>query len=343
MRPYLKALVKTDGRSYLKPLREGAKLLHLIEARLMQCTRFVYADEACILFTPYEHAGDLLRSDCKPFIVHVVHDLIPVINPAYFDSTSIFREIFGRLPEADLILTVSQHTRQDLIEHHPAIEEPRVHSIPIAASGHFQPEHDADRLRRIRSKYGIPEDCDYVLSLCTIEPRKNHLRLLQAWAAGFDKLNLRSPKLVLAGSHGWGKNYQKEMGGAIKAVESIIMTGYVDDEDLPLLYSDCTFSVYPSLYEGFGLPVLESMKCGRFCLTSNVSSLPEITGPDMIRVDPTSVESISECILRVANDAAFREELEREALRRCAPFSWDHTYEQTIQLIRNRTAPAAEL
>lgn len=334
----LKLHIRAQKKSWLKPLREVLRVLRKIEESLLGLTHFRYGAPKPVLFSPYHATGSLMQSRDNPFLVHVVHDVIPVIHPEYFEANKGFHRIYARLTEADLIITVSESTRQDLINHHDAVEPERIHTVAIAASAHFQPVDGRSDLSRIRRKYGIPEDSDYILTLCTMEPRKNHLRLLEAWAKVVEKLELKSPKLVIAGGAGWGEGLQDGVHQALGNSDSIITTGYVDDDDLPLLYSGCAFSVYPSLYEGFGLPVLESMKCGRFCLTSNVSSMPEITGEDLPLVDPQDVDSIAAGILNTANDTGRRKELEHRAIERAKLFSWDSCHRHTIHLIRAKAA-----
>ena len=139
---------------------------------------------------------------------------------------------------------------------------------------------------------------------------------------------------MIAGAAGWGGGLQDKIREALERSGSVIHTGYVADEDLPALYSGCAFSVYPSLYEGFGLPVLESMKCGRFCLTSKVSSMPEIVGEELPMVDPEDVECIAEGMMKIANDPDLLEDLGRKALARADLFDWQVCYERTMTLIR---------
>ncbi len=331
-----KMRIKEEGKTWLKPVREFFKMLRRIEEFLLSLTHFKYEGDHPVLFSPYHDAGTLLKSKNKPFMVHVVHDVIPVIAPKYFESTKVFDRIFSSLSKADLIITVSESTKHDLISHHRDIDPESVHAVPIAASESFQPVNDPDLLTTTKRKYGIPPESDYILSLCTMEPRKNHLRLLEAWAKVVGDLKLKQPKLVIAGDAGWGVGLQGDIHDALEKTDSIIATGYVDDADLPILYSGCTFSIYPSLYEGFGLPVLESMRCGRFCLTSNISSMPEITGDGLPLVDPHDVDSIADGILKVANDDEFRQELECISIERSKIFSWKASHEKTVSLIREK-------
>jgi glycosyltransferase involved in cell wall biosynthesis len=325
---------KTDKRAALhKILRVIFRAFSKIEKNIHQRLPISFSGPKPILFSSYGHIGSLLNLRRKPFYVHVVHDIIPIISPEHFNSNEHFIEIFNNLAKANLLLTVSENTRNDLIRHNDKIQDTRIHPIPIAASDHFVAHSDYESIRKVKLKYDIPLESDYILTVCTIEPRKNHLRLVRAWKSIYSQLNLSSPKLVIIGSSGWGTRFQKEVNSATEGDNSIIMTGFVDDTDLPLLYSGCTFSIYPSLYEGFGLPILESMASGRFCLTSRTSSMPELTSTDVPLVDPYSTDSIAEGILHIANNPEYRYKLEKVAIQRSKLFSWERTYSRTLEII----------
>lgn len=331
-----KDFVKVGGRRYLKPVKEFYRVLSQVEKLLWRFSSFHFIGKRPVVFTPFAYTEDVDFMNPSIFKVQVVHDIIPMIHSEYYDSNSEFLSLMSKFPCADVLITVSEHTRKDLIEHCDAVSPSKVHSVPIAASECFSTIDDKSTLSSVKLKYGIPLECDYVFSLSTIEPRKNHIRLLQAWNLVYEELELNMPKLVIGGAHGWGRHYQAELKCSLKTSNSLIMTGFIHDEDLPLLYSGSAFTVYPSMYEGFGIPILESMKCGRFCLTSNVSSMPEIIGSDVPLVDPNSVDSIAEGILRVANDVKLRKNLEKIVLERSKLFCWDKTYRQTLNLISNQ-------
>tara|TARA_E500000178_G_scaffold197533_1_gene195570 strand:- start:24898 stop:27036 length:2139 start_codon:yes stop_codon:yes gene_type:complete len=289
-----------------------------------------------VLFVPYLPPSDGFSVCNSTLVVRVVHDIIPILHPEYFNSSEFFIKSMNDIHLASIIFTVSVHTKSDLIKHFPLVESSKVFPIPIAASEKFHPLYSDCSIREVKIKYDIPVDSDYVFTVCTIEPRKNHINLLKAWALAFNGLKLNNPKLVVAGRIGWGDVFNSELESLREDLgDSVLFTGFVEDEDLPLLYLGSRFSIYASLYEGFGIPVLESMCCGRFCLTSNVSSMPEITGDDVPLVNPCSVENITSQILLLANNSSYLSELECKALERSKLFSWNSTYGQTMDVLRD--------
>lgn len=320
--------------------REMLRFLYQRETRALakKNCRFHFDGDAPVLFGPRRSLSAFSCVNKPPIRVQVVHDLIAKIHPEYFDSTEFVEEVFDDLDQNQIIIADSEHTRKDLLRLAPHIDPVKVHSVLISCSDHFVPVTSSVEIARVKERYGIPQESDYVLSLCTVEPRKNHVRLLKAWGNIYERLQLNNPKLVIAGRKGWGADFQRELEGRAAQENSVILTGFVDDADLPALYSGSVCTAYPSMYEGFGLPVLESMKCGRFCVTSNVSSMPEVIGTDVPLVDPLSVESIADLLLRVVNDAPLRRSLEDVVRRRAQEFSWEKTYSRTKSLILNAVA-----
>ncbi|NPU91490.1 MAG: glycosyltransferase family 4 protein [Gammaproteobacteria bacterium] len=320
--------------------REMLRFLYQRETRELakKNCRFHFDGDAPVLFGPRRSLSAFSCVNKPPMRVQVVHDLIAKIHPEYFDSTEFVEEVFDDLDQNQIIIADSEHTRKDLLRLAPHIDPVKVHSVLISCSDHFVPVTSSVEIARVKERYGIPQESDYVLSLCTVEPRKNHVRLLKAWGNIYERMQLNNPKLVIAGRKGWGADFQRELEGRAAQENSVILTGFVDDADLPALYSGSVCTAYPSMYEGFGLPVLESMKCGRFCVTSNVSSMPEVIGTDVPLVDPLSVESIADLLLRVVNDAPLRRSLEDVVRRRAQEFSWEKTYSRTKSLILNAVA-----
>jgi glycosyltransferase involved in cell wall biosynthesis len=209
---------------------------------------------------------------------------------------------------------------------------------PEGVSALFVPVRDPARLQAVRQRYGIARD--YILSVGSLQPRKNLVRLIHAY------VNLRrrdddvDHQLVIVGKKGW--LYQDIFRAARESpfVEDIIFTGYVPEEDLPALYSGATVFVYPSIFEGFGLPVLEAMACGVPVITSNSSSLPEVVGEAAILVNPYDERAIEVALRQVVWNAELRRELSERGLRRAQQFSWRRTAELTVrayeEVVRSR-------
>jgi glycosyltransferase involved in cell wall biosynthesis len=182
----------------------------------------------------------------------------------------------------------------------------------------------------VRSRYRLPEG--YVLFVGSVERRKNLRGLLQAYARLLET-DVACP-LVIVGTRRRGAG---EIGRTLQELhleESVIFTGYVPDADLPAIYTGADLFVFPSLYEGFGLPPLEAMACGTPVVCSNAASLPEVVGDAAIMVDPYDVEGLAEAMLRVLTDADLREHLRRKGLERARQFTWERTARETVAVYR---------
>ncbi len=226
------------------------------------------------------------------------------------------------------LIAVSEATRRDLMAAYGVPAE-KITVIYEAADPRFGPR-DALEQQTIRANYGLPPA--YFLYLGTIEPRKNLLRLLRAWEPLY--LAGEAPPLVIVGKRGWLSEPFFEAVERSPAREGLILTGYVLDDDLPALIAAATAFVFPSLYEGFGLPPLEAMACGTPVLCSDRSSLPEVVGDAALLFDPTDEEAIRAAMRRLLRDAALREALRRKGLEQAARFSWRRTAEETLRLYR---------
>lgn len=270
---------------------------------------------------------------CPCPVVVSVHDLSFEHLPETFlrrSRTQLRLTVRHSARRADRILTLSEHTRSDVIQTYK-IDPAKVTAIPLAAPAHFGPVTDAKELQRVRHNYGI--DGDYVLSVGSIQPRKNLVRLIQAYAA------LRSahtgnsfPKLVMVGKRGWLYDETLRALETTGVKDSIVLTGYVPEADLPALYSAALCFVYPSYFEGFGLPPLEAMQCGTPVVVGNATSLPEVVGDAGLKVDPFDVSAITAGIGDLINNSKLREELRIKGLERAAMFDWRDTARQTLKV-----------
>jgi glycosyltransferase involved in cell wall biosynthesis len=234
------------------------------------------------------------------------------------------------------ILTLSEHTRRDIIETY-GVDESRIQAIPLAAPRHFYPVEDTRELQRVRHNYGI--DGQYILSVGSIQPRKNLARLVQAYARVRASLRDKQtetewPKLVLVGKHAWLYDETLRALNEAGVADSVILTGYVPETDLPALYSGALCFVYPSYFEGFGLPPLEAMKCGAPVIVGDRTSLPEVVGDAALTVDPFDVSSIAGAIEKLINDSGLRRELGVKGQQRAETFDWRKTAQQTLEVYR---------
>jgi glycosyltransferase involved in cell wall biosynthesis len=220
---------------------------------------------------------------------------------------------------AGKVLTISDFSRSEILKYTEAAPE-NVGNAGIAIPSAFRPERDESRCREVRDRYGLPSA--YILSVGSLEPRKNLGVLLEAFALLRREAPGWNRKLVLAGRRAWGANRIDDAVHALGLKADVVSADYIESRDLPAVYSMADLFVFPSLYEGFGLPPLEAMACGTPVVCSNAASLPEAVGRAAELVDPRDVPALAEAILRVATDASLRDRLCREGLERAGRFSW---------------------
>lgn len=264
--------------------------------------------------------------------VITIPDMIAFKFPHFYSPDLEFPKFLRRyLPkvakQAKKIITISESSRRDILDILPLHPE-KIVVTALAANERYKPITDAEIIRQTKSKYGISGE--YICYLGTLEPRKNLPGLIKAHA----KLRGKSlsHSLVLLGEKGW---LYEDVFIAIlnlKLGRNVIVPGYVPDEDLPALLSGADLFVYPSFYEGFGLPVLEAMSCGVPVITSNTSSLPEVTGDAAILVDPDDVDQLAGAMEKVLSDVSLKEELRRKGLERAKQFSWEKTAKETLRV-----------
>lgn len=236
-------------------------------------------------------------------LVLTVHDLVWWRFPQgltfwgrYFHRTGL--EIATR--EASAIATDSEATRADVFERMgQAIDRSKVRCVHLGTD--FRAERDANRIAAVKAAHGIAGE--YVLAIGTLEPRKNHRRLVEAFQALPVEIRART-QLVIVGAEGWGI-----VGDPFGGADRVVWTSYLSDDDMRALLSGATVFAYPSLFEGFGLPILEAMACEVPVITSATSSMPEVAGDAALLVDPTSVPDISAALARLLSDEALRQTL----------------------------------
>lgn len=262
--------------------------------------------------------------------VLTIHDLAFLARPecAYPTLRAYLNQVVPRsVRHADRIIAVSENTRHDLVQLLGVAPE-RIISIPEGVDPAFcqlPPEDAWPTVRRL----GI--DDPFILSLGTIEPRKNYVRLLEAYAS-LRRQGVQQ-RLVIAGREGWMYQpfYRRLDELQLRAHVTLIRPA---DAVLPALYSAADLFVYPSLYEGFGIPPLEALACGTAVACSETSSLPEVVGDAALLFDPTDVEQIAGAVARLLSDGALRRQLRERGKRRARAFSWARTAEETVRVYR---------
>ncbi len=270
-----------------------------------------------------------LRRNCRAVIT--VHDLAFLLFPGLLtaESQRYYGQIRRAVQSAEAIIAVSESTKCDLIAH-TAAPAAKITVVYEAAGPAFRPVTDAAALAVVRQKYGLPEE--FVLFVGTIEPRKNLATLLKAWSkiriSNFEFRN----SLVIAGKPGW--LYEETIAQARELGTAVQFIGGVLPEDLPALYSAARLFVLPSLYEGFGLPVLEAMACGTPVVCSHASSLPEVAGDAALLVEPHDVDGLAAALQRALSDEALRRQMIARGLAQAARFSWAKAAQETLAVYR---------
>ena len=269
--------------------------------------------------------------------VVTIHDMVPYLFPELTEERFVeqHRAILGSIDrERDWIVCNSACTKADFCGMTGTRAE-RVFVAPFAAAPEvFRPERDGTRIASVLARYGVGSR-PYVLSLGALEPRKNLARLVRAFFALIEGRRWPDLLLVLVGPTGWkAEPLFASLDERPGLRDRVILTGYVPDGDLSALYSGARAFVFPSLYEGFGLPALEAMQCGVPVIASRTSSLPEVVGDGALTVDPGDQDAIAQAMLDVLSDAGLAQALGRRGLARASQFSWARTVEQTVEAYR---------
>ncbi len=265
--------------------------------------------------------------------VVTIHDVIPLRLPAYRAGASIrayMRLVARAAHNATLIITVSQHAKQDMMD---ALNLPaeRIRVTYEAAGDEYKPITDAATLARTRARYGVGEH--YIFYLGGLDQRKNVLQLVRAFAHLYKQLDQPDLQLLISG------NPDKQKGpffpdprpvAAELGISEQVLCHFVEDEDKPAMYSGASLFVFPSLYEGFGLPPLEAMSCGAPVVCSNRTSLPEVVGDAALTIDPGDTHALVEAMRSVLTDDTLRDNLRERSLQRAAQFSWRKTATETL-------------
>jgi len=262
-----------------------------------------------------------------------VYDIIPLLHPEYFEEgfASTFSPIIDSVdPERDWILTISRCSRDDICAYLSMDPERVFVAYPAASRALYQPVTEQERIDRVLTRYGIPEP-GYFLSLATLEIRKNIDATIRAFARFLREPGCGDRRLVLVGTMGWKvEEILTRVEGDPFLRQRVILPGYVEDRDLAALYSGALAFVYPSLYEGFGLPPLEAMQCGLPVICSRTSSLPEVVGDAALLVDPRDVDGLAQVMLDLAGNSSLVGELREKGLARARSFSWSRCAAETV-------------
>jgi glycosyltransferase involved in cell wall biosynthesis len=272
-----------------------------------------------------------VRRSCRSVVV--IHDLSFILYPQFTQAKNLKYQtklLPRSIRRASHIITVSENSKREIVEHYGV--QPEMISVVSNAvdHDHFKPRPN-NEVSKVRQKYGLP--AKFIHFHGTIEPRKNVQGLLDAYANLPDHIR-DDYALVLTGGKGWQDEaiYQR-----IDQLKSnglrIVLPGYVDNEDLPAIYSAASLFVFPSFYEGFGVPPLEAMACGVPVISSNSSSLPEVVSEAAIKVSPKDTAEITKQIMRVLKDPTLAKTLSTKGINQAKKFSWDQSAKKLIKVL----------
>lgn len=265
-----------------------------------------------------------------------MHDLIPMVLPAYRGSVLVrayTRLVAAGARRADAVIADSESSKRDIVTH-LEVEPERIHVIPLAAGPRFQPAA-SEEIHRVRPRYGLPNR--YVLYLGGFDQRKNLPMLLHAFAQLQDRRpDVADVQLVIAGRPPTADTDftpdPQRIATQLGIRESVTFPGWIDDEDKPALFSGAELFVFPSVYEGFGLPVLEAMACGTPVVTSNTSSLPEVVGGAGLTVDPSDTDALTRAMTTVLTDEERWRAMQQAGLEQASRFNWEGTAQATLEV-----------
>jgi glycosyltransferase involved in cell wall biosynthesis len=268
------------------------------------------------LFHYTDHAMSLIQR-MYPIVI-TVHDIAYIRFPYLLNKS---RQVYKKhilnlsIKKADIIVADSHSTMRDIVEFFN-VDEKKIKVVHLGVESRFRP---ISNVEDYRTKNNLPSKM--ILNIGTLEPRKNVVTLIKAFKK-LQKEGFKDYVLVIAGEKGWlyKRIFEEIKSSGVK--QSIRLLGVARDEDLPLLYNCADLFVYPSLYEGFGLPPLEAMACGVPVITSNTSSLPEVVGNVGIMVDPHDINSLSEAMANVLKDKELKHRMSRDGLKRSKMFTW---------------------
>jgi glycosyltransferase involved in cell wall biosynthesis len=273
---------------------------------------------------------------CPVPVVVSVHDVSFLEHPEYFTRDRAWQLQFTvrrTVKRAARILTGSEFSRSSILKVYGDLEEDKVVVVPNAAASEFRPVSRDSAAAAVRERLSI--GAPFVLSVGDLQPRKNQIGLIKAFARLVNAYPQLKQNLVLAGKETWFADQVHKAARDSGVSDRIQFFGFVSDDDLLQLYNACDLFVFPSFYEGFGLPALEAMACGRAVACSHTSALPEVVDGAAILFDPYAVDEIVRALADLLLDRELRARTERLGLQRAAHFSWQKTAERTLEVFHD--------
>ncbi len=320
----------TEVISALRPFGERFENLWWEQVGIVRTCHREHID---VLHCPYFSAPLFLPAKT----VVTVHDVIPIVMPEYHArarSRYYTSLVSYTVPRVDAIITVSEYSKRDIVRF-LGIPEDRIHVIGNAVDSSYRPITDTRLIDKVRERYGIGER--YILYFGGFDIRKNVDRVLQAYAS-LPESTRKAYQLVIAGRlHLLGSPLYPDPRPRVRELgldDQVVVTGQIREQDKAPLYSGAAVYLFPSLYEGFGIPVLEAMACGAAVITSEITALPEVAGDAARLVNPYEVRDIATAIQELLENTAMRNELRELALARAREFSWTRVAQQTLEVYK---------
>lgn len=279
----------------------------------------------------YHFFNYIIPRNIKGKVVNTVYDMVYKLHPETMEKGNLqklHKNLQRSCRDSDVILTISQNSKQEISDFMNVTPNKIEIAYPAVDRDIFKPEKNTDL---VQMKYKIPGE--YLLYLGTLEPRKNITSLIKAFKIISEKN--KDIFLVIAGKKGWMYEEIFKLVDDLHLNGKVIFTGYVEDKDIPFLYSSAVAFIFPSLYEGFGMPPLEAMACGTPVIVSNTSSLPEVVGDAGIFVDPLNIENIAFEMDRLLNDNSLQQEYSKRGLQRSKIFSWEDSAKKVIDVYQS--------
>jgi glycosyltransferase involved in cell wall biosynthesis len=325
-------LIRSEHRDGLQP---GSERFRVVPVKLRSRPLRLAWEQVGLPSLVREIRGDVLHSPhyTRPLSRLACASVVGVMDMTFFrfpQYHTLVKRLFFRtmlhaaVRRADRFLAISESTGRDL-QKYLGVPQDRIDITPLAVSDAYRPLSSPE-LEAVRRRYNLPPA--YILFVGRLEPRKNVPRLLDAYTMLLQD-GIDVPPLVLAGAKGW---HMRALDERLRQLTGRVnLLGYVLESDLPAVYAGARLFVYPSVYEGFGIPVLEALSCGVPTITSNVSSMPEVAGDAAELIDPYDTNALRGAMARLIRDDQRCAELRRSALRRASTFSWDRTARLTAE------------
>lgn len=294
-------------------------------------SRCISKDKVDVFFSPFDKAPIFSSTPC----IISVHDLLfSIVSGKGYRNRYVYNTLYllsrrAIVNKARLIITGSQHAKKDILQRWK-IPDKKIKVIPHAVSKRFYPMKSLNLLSKVKAKYGIKKD--YMLYVGNFKPHKNVSSLLEAFALLPPRLR-DNYQLILSGKLDAYSAQLNAIAEDLRLTKKVVFTGTVDEEDLPPLYSGAIIFLFPSLYEGFGLPPLEAMACGTPVICSNVTSLPEVVGDSGILVDPSETKNFIGAMELLLSNRNLRDNLSSKGLQRATEFSLEHFATKLLKTI----------